>query len=133
MMIVVFATCRHRAFSFLFYEGENQELNASQIVDSHSFPQHFFALKEEVGLAPASIVESRREPCDALALRQLDYNKKPMPMSPAIGWWQLMIIMPSLNLLIDLKMEIDFISDQPLIETLFSSCKEKEWQSPERK
>ncbi|KAG4947900.1 hypothetical protein AAZX31_15G011400 [Glycine max] len=75
---------RHRAFSFLFYEGENQELNASQIVDSHSFPQHFFALKEEVGLAPASIVESRREPCDALALRQLDYNKKPMPMSPAI-------------------------------------------------
>ncbi|KAL2332423.1 hypothetical protein Fmac_020004 [Flemingia macrophylla] len=49
---------RHRAFSFLFYEGENQELNASQIVDSHSFPQHFFGLKEEVGLAPAAIVES---------------------------------------------------------------------------
>ncbi|CAJ1955146.1 unnamed protein product [Sphenostylis stenocarpa] len=75
---------RHRAFSFLFYEGENQELNASQIVDSHSFPQHFFGLKEEVGLAPAAIVESRREPCDALALRQLDYNRKPRPMSPAI-------------------------------------------------
>nr|KYP59579.1 hypothetical protein KK1_015015 [Cajanus cajan] len=74
----------HRAFSFLFYEGENQELNASQIVDSHSFPQHFFGLKEEVGLAPAAIVESRREPCDALALRQLDYNRKPRPMSPAI-------------------------------------------------
>ena len=80
MMIVVFATCRHRAFSFLFYEGENQELNTSQIVDSHSFPQHFFALKEEVGLAPAVIVESRREPCD---LRQLDYNRKPRSMSPA--------------------------------------------------
>ncbi|KAL2332426.1 hypothetical protein Fmac_020007 [Flemingia macrophylla] len=75
---------RHRAFSFLFYEGENQELNASQIVDSHSFPQHFFGLKEEVGLAPAAIVESRREPCDALALRQLDYNRKLRPMSPAI-------------------------------------------------
>ncbi|ESW22689.1 hypothetical protein PHAVU_005G173800 [Phaseolus vulgaris] len=75
---------RHRAFSFLFYEGENQELNASQIVDSHSFPQHFFGLKEELGLAPAAIVESRREPCDALALRQLDYNRKPRPMSPAI-------------------------------------------------
>lgn len=75
---------RHRGFSFLFYEGENQELNASQIVDSHSFPQHFFGLKEEVGLAPAAIVESRREPCDALALRQLDYNRKPRPMSPAI-------------------------------------------------
>ncbi|XP_028190232.1 golgin subfamily A member 6-like protein 22 isoform X2 [Glycine soja] len=76
---------RHRAFSFLFYEGENQELNASQIVDSHSFPQHFFPLKEEVGLAPAAIVESRREPCDALVLRQLDYNRKPRPMSPAIA------------------------------------------------
>ncbi|XP_027925943.1 uncharacterized protein LOC114183210 [Vigna unguiculata] len=75
---------RHRAFSFLFYEGENQELNASQIVDSHSFPQHFFGLKDEIGLAPAAIVESRREPCDALALRQLDYNRKPRPMSPAI-------------------------------------------------
>ncbi|KAL2332428.1 hypothetical protein Fmac_020009 [Flemingia macrophylla] len=75
---------RHRAFSFLFYEGENQELNASQIVDSHCFPQHFFGLKEEVGLAPAAIVESRREPCDALALRQLDYNRKLRPMSPAI-------------------------------------------------
>ncbi|XP_014498770.1 myosin-2 [Vigna radiata var. radiata] len=75
---------RHRAFSFLFYEGENQELNASQIVDSHSFPHHFFGLKDEMGLAPAAIVESRREPCDALALRQLDYNRKPRPMSPAI-------------------------------------------------
>ncbi|RDX90600.1 hypothetical protein CR513_27512 [Mucuna pruriens] len=85
---------RHRGFSFLFYEGENQELNASQIVDSHSFPQHFFGLKDEVGLAPAAIVESRRETCDALALRQLDYNRKPRPMSPAIGWWQFMIILP---------------------------------------
>ncbi|XP_019448111.1 PREDICTED: trichohyalin-like isoform X2 [Lupinus angustifolius] len=75
---------RHRGFSFLFCEGENQELNASQIVDSHSFPQHFFGLKEEVGLAPAAIVDTRREHYDALALKQLDYNKKPRPMSPAI-------------------------------------------------
>ncbi|MED6170987.1 hypothetical protein PIB30_036449 [Stylosanthes scabra] len=76
---------RHRAFSFLFSEGENHELNASQIVDSHSFPQHFIGLKEKVGLAPAAIVESRREPFDALALRHLDYNyKKPRPMSQAI-------------------------------------------------
>ncbi|XP_061347098.1 uncharacterized protein LOC133292668 [Gastrolobium bilobum] len=71
---------RHRAFSFLFSDGENQELNASQIVDSHSFPQHFIGLKEEVGLAPAAIVESRREPYDTLALRQLDYNKNPRPI-----------------------------------------------------
>ncbi|KAE9585849.1 hypothetical protein Lalb_Chr24g0395661 [Lupinus albus] len=75
---------RHRGFSFLFCDGENQELNASQIVDSHSFPKHFFGLKEEVGLAPAAIVDTRREPYDALTLRQLDYNKKPRPMSPAI-------------------------------------------------
>ncbi|KAK7261883.1 hypothetical protein RIF29_28206 [Crotalaria pallida] len=75
---------RHRGFSFLFAEGENQELNASQIVDSHSFPQHFIGLKDEVGLAPAAIVDTRRDPYDALALRQLDYNKKPRPMSPAI-------------------------------------------------
>jgi len=66
-------------------------------------------LKEDVGQAPAAIVESRREPCDALALRQLDYNRKSRPMSPAISWWQLMIIMPGLNLLNDLKIEIDFI------------------------
>ncbi|XP_019436389.1 PREDICTED: trichohyalin-like isoform X2 [Lupinus angustifolius] len=76
---------RHRGFSFLFSEGENQELNASQIVDSHSFPQHFIGLQEEVGLAPAAIVDTRREPYDALALRQLDYNKKPRPMSLAIA------------------------------------------------
>ncbi|KAL1298134.1 hypothetical protein HN51_042541 [Arachis hypogaea] len=76
---------RHRAFSFLFSEGENHELNASQIVDSHSFPQHFIGLKEKVGLAPAAIVESRREPFDVLALRNLDYNnKKARPMSQAI-------------------------------------------------
>ncbi|KAI4329294.1 hypothetical protein L6164_021577 [Bauhinia variegata] len=76
---------RHRAFPFLFSEGENEELNASQIVDSHSFPQHFIGLKEQVGLAPAAVVESRREPCDTgSALRQLDYNRKPWPMSPAI-------------------------------------------------
>ena len=88
-MIFVVANNRHRAFSFLFSEGEDHELNASQIVDSHSFPQHFFALKEEVGLAPAAIVESRRESRreshDALSLRQVDYHGNPRPMSPAIG------------------------------------------------
>ncbi|KAI9107379.1 hypothetical protein K1719_021416 [Acacia pycnantha] len=75
---------RHRAFSYLFSDGENEELNASQIVDSHSFPQHFIGLKEEIGLAPAAIVECRRESIDQLALKQLDYNRKPRPLSPAI-------------------------------------------------
>ncbi|KAG4933498.1 hypothetical protein JHK87_047500 [Glycine soja] len=43
-----------------------------------------FPCSKDVGQAPAAIVESRREPCDALALRQLDYNRKSRPMSPAI-------------------------------------------------
>ncbi|KAE9584577.1 hypothetical protein Lalb_Chr25g0279551 [Lupinus albus] len=72
---------RYRAFSFLFSEGENDELNAS---DFHSFPQHFFELKEQVGFAPAAIVESRHESFDALALRQVDYNRKPRPFSHGI-------------------------------------------------
>ncbi|CAL0325968.1 unnamed protein product [Lupinus luteus] len=72
---------RYRAFSFLFSEGENHELDAS---DFHSFPQHFFELKEQVGFAPAAIVESRHESFDALALRQVDYNRKPRPLSHGI-------------------------------------------------
>lgn len=64
--------CRHRAFSFLFSEGENEELNSSQTVDSHSFPQHFVESKQKLGLAPAAIVASRRES----ALQSLDYNKR---------------------------------------------------------
>ncbi|KAL1292816.1 hypothetical protein HN51_053375 [Arachis hypogaea] len=79
---------RHRGFSFLFCEGEDHELNGSQIVDSHSFPQHFFALKEEIGLAPAAIVESRRESrresYNALSSSLVDYNRNPKPMSAAI-------------------------------------------------
>lgn len=85
MMVFVIVNDRHRGFSFLFSEGENHELNDTQIVDSHSFPQHFIGFSEEVGLAPAAIVESRRDPYDALALRQLDHNKKTRPMSSAIG------------------------------------------------
>ncbi|XP_061365093.1 uncharacterized protein LOC133308479 [Gastrolobium bilobum] len=76
---------RHRAFSFLFSEGENHELNSSQIVDSHSFPQHFFGLKEEIGFAPAAIIGSRRETYDTLALRQEDYNRKPRPIPKPVA------------------------------------------------
>lgn len=76
---------RHRAFSYLFCDGENEELNDSQIVDSHSFPQHFFGLKEQIGLAPAAIVECRRQSFDKLALERLDHNHKPKPLSPAVG------------------------------------------------
>ncbi|XP_062154351.1 uncharacterized protein LOC133862535 [Alnus glutinosa] len=77
---------RHRTFSFLFSEGENEELNASQTVDSHSFPQHFIESKERIGLAPAAIVVSRREHYDTLsALKPLDYNRHLRPQSPAIA------------------------------------------------
>ncbi|KDP37158.1 hypothetical protein JCGZ_06214 [Jatropha curcas] len=74
---------RHRAFSFLFSEGENEELNASQTVDSHSFPQHFIESKEQLGLAPAALVVSRKESYEAL--KSLDYNRQIRPHSPAIA------------------------------------------------
>lgn len=57
---------RHRAFSLLFAEGENEELHASQTVDSHVFPQHFIKSKDQVGLAPAAIVLSRKDIYDDL-------------------------------------------------------------------
>ncbi|KAJ4833716.1 hypothetical protein Tsubulata_038624 [Turnera subulata] len=77
---------RHRAFSFLFLEGENEELNASQTVESHSFPQHFIESKELLGLAPAAVVLSRKESHDSsLALKALDYNRPTRPHSPLIA------------------------------------------------
>ncbi|PQQ21271.1 titin homolog [Prunus yedoensis var. nudiflora] len=77
---------RHRAFSFLFSEGENEELNSSQNVDSHSFPQHYMESKEYMGLAPAAIVVSRRESYGSSSvLKSLDYNKQIQPYSPAIA------------------------------------------------
>ncbi|KAF9685247.1 hypothetical protein SADUNF_Sadunf03G0034900 [Salix dunnii] len=75
---------RHRAFSFLFSEGESEELNASQSVESHSFPQHFIESREKLGLAPAAVVVSRRESYDSsLALKSLDYNRQMRSHSPA--------------------------------------------------
>ncbi|KAH0880715.1 hypothetical protein HID58_068109 [Brassica napus] len=47
---------KRRAFSFLFKEGESEELNGSQTVDSHRFPQHFVESKEKFGLASAAVV-----------------------------------------------------------------------------
>ncbi|KFK38901.1 hypothetical protein AALP_AA3G175600 [Arabis alpina] len=68
---------RRRAFSFLFKEGETEELNGSQTVESHHFPQHFFESKEKFGLASAAVVVSRRDPYDpSLVLRSLDYNRQ---------------------------------------------------------
>ncbi|PIA65395.1 hypothetical protein AQUCO_00100700v1 [Aquilegia coerulea] len=68
---------RNRAFSLLFSEGENEELNDSQTVDSYIFSQHFVGLKEKVGLAPAAIVLTRRESSDSSSvLRSVDVNRK---------------------------------------------------------
>lgn len=70
----------------MFLEGENEEINASQTVESHSFPQHFVESKRKLGLAPAGIVVSRRELHDsALTFRSLDYNRQIRSSSPAIG------------------------------------------------
>ncbi|KAK3026121.1 hypothetical protein RJ639_040793, partial [Escallonia herrerae] len=48
---------RRRAFFLLFSDGESEELNVSQTVDSHTFPQHFAESKEVSGLAPAAVLK----------------------------------------------------------------------------
>ncbi|CAA2954222.1 Hypothetical predicted protein [Olea europaea subsp. europaea] len=75
---------RHRAFSWLFSEGESEELNASQTVDSHAFPQHFLESKEKLGLAPAAVVLSRRGSFDA-PLKSTDLNRRPRSSTPVIA------------------------------------------------
>ncbi|KAI3444731.1 hypothetical protein Pfo_001396 [Paulownia fortunei] len=75
---------RRRAFSWLFSEGESEELNASQTVDSHSFPQHFLESKGKIGLAPAAVVLSRRESFDA-PLKSLDVNRRPRSSTPIVA------------------------------------------------
>ncbi|XVF24875.1 hypothetical protein REPUB_Repub13aG0165000 [Reevesia pubescens] len=77
---------RHRAFSFFFAEGENEEINSSQTVESHSFPHHFMKSKEQFGLAPAAVVVTRRELYDtSSALKSLDCNRQIRPQSPIIA------------------------------------------------
>ncbi|CAN4086756.1 unnamed protein product [Withania somnifera] len=77
---------RRRAFSWLFSEGENEELNASQTVDSHVFPRHFVESTEKVGLAPTAIVLSRRESFDSTsALKSLDINRRPRSSTPIVA------------------------------------------------
>eukprot|EP00268_Persea_americana_P062742 TRINITY_DN8065_c0_g3_i2.p1 TRINITY_DN8065_c0_g3~~TRINITY_DN8065_c0_g3_i2.p1 ORF type:complete len:775 (-),score=197.75 TRINITY_DN8065_c0_g3_i2:269-2593(-) len=73
---------RSRAFSFLFIDGETEELNASQSVDSHRFPQHFIEAKRQAGLAPAAIV-SLHSDFDTSTLKSLDLNRPLRSNSPA--------------------------------------------------
>ncbi|XP_047266055.1 uncharacterized protein LOC107861892 isoform X2 [Capsicum annuum] len=77
---------RRRAFSWLFSDGESEELNASQTVDSHVFPHHFVESKEKIGLAPAAVVLSRRESFDSSsALKSLDINRRPRSSTPIVA------------------------------------------------
>lgn len=79
---------RQRAFSFLFSDGENEEVNPSQSVNGHSFPHHFLESREKMGLAPAAIVVSRRQSSSREAssvLKSLDHNKQLWPHHAAIG------------------------------------------------
>ncbi|CAM8983114.1 unnamed protein product [Rhodiola kirilowii] len=76
---------RHRGFSFLFLEGESEELNASETADSHNFPQHYITSQKKVGLAPAAIVLARRDRHEASSiLKSLDHNRKTRASSPMI-------------------------------------------------
>ncbi|CAA3017590.1 Hypothetical predicted protein [Olea europaea subsp. europaea] len=72
---------RHRAYSWLFSEGEN-ELRAT--FDSHTFPEHFAESKEIMGLAPAAVVLSRRESCES-PLKPLDACRRPRSSTPIIA------------------------------------------------
>ncbi|KAJ8649134.1 hypothetical protein MRB53_002157 [Persea americana] len=75
---------RNRAFQWLFSEGENEELNDSQAVESLIFPPHFIVSEQQVGLAPAAIVLLRRD-IDASALQSLDLNQPLRSNSPMTG------------------------------------------------
>ncbi|XP_076959060.1 uncharacterized protein LOC143635030, partial [Bidens hawaiensis] len=74
---------RQRGFYLLFSNGECEELNDSQTVDSHCFPQPFNESKKKSGLAPAAIVLSRKESNDTLlALQSVDINRRHTTNSP---------------------------------------------------
>ncbi|KAL3616500.1 hypothetical protein CASFOL_039890 [Castilleja foliolosa] len=75
---------RRRAFSWLFSEGESEELNDSQTVESHVFPQHYLESKGKLGLAPAAVVLSRRESYDP-PLKLLDVNRRPRSSTPIVA------------------------------------------------
>lgn len=83
-LVVCCLYSRRRAFSWLFREGESEELNASQTVDSHIFPQHFLEAEGRLGLAPAAVVQTRRESFDA-PLKSLDHNRRPRSSTPIVG------------------------------------------------
>ncbi|KAF1002817.1 uncharacterized protein LOC141700113 [Apium graveolens] len=76
---------RYRSFSSFFLNGECEELNDSQNVDSHIFPQRFIELKEQVGLAPAAVVLSRRESYDTSTMKSVESNRRSSFKSPLLA------------------------------------------------
>ncbi|KAK1306703.1 hypothetical protein QJS10_CPA10g00459 [Acorus calamus] len=70
---------RNRAFSFLFFQGEGEELNSLQTVDSHTFPHHFNEMKRQIGLAPAAIVFRNS---DQSPLKTISHRRPVRPSSP---------------------------------------------------
>ncbi|KAL6494100.1 hypothetical protein OROGR_032009 [Orobanche gracilis] len=78
---------RRRAYFWLFSEGESEEVNASQSVNSHVFPQHFLESKGKIGLAPAAVVLSRRrESTDHAPLKStLSPNRRPRSSTPILA------------------------------------------------
>ncbi|KAG9459407.1 hypothetical protein H6P81_003915 [Aristolochia fimbriata] len=75
---------RNRAFSWLFLDGENEELSGSQVVESHTFPQHFIEMEQKLGPASAAIVYTRGD-MDSIALRSIDLNRNARPNSSSFG------------------------------------------------
>ncbi|XP_016550258.2 uncharacterized protein LOC107850335 [Capsicum annuum] len=62
---------RRRAFSWLFSDGECEEVNASQTVESHVFPH---------------LVESKEKTFDSSsALKSLDINRRPRSSTPIVA------------------------------------------------
>ncbi|CAO2815343.1 unnamed protein product [Amaranthus hypochondriacus] len=78
---------RNRAFRWLFASGETEELNELQNVESHNFPQPYVESKEQLGLAPAAVVRTRKELSEpsSSTLRPLDINRQPRPTTPKIA------------------------------------------------
>ncbi|GLJ55852.1 hypothetical protein SUGI_1199280 [Cryptomeria japonica] len=57
---------RQRAFSLLFFAGENEPFTELLVADCHSWPQHFRERKSQIGLAPAAIVRIHKQTNDTL-------------------------------------------------------------------
>eukprot|EP01018_Ginkgo_biloba_P026442 Gb_23424 [translate_table: standard] len=75
------ADFRQRAFSLLFFAGENEPLEEGLVADCHSWPQHFREKKGQFGLAAAAIVRVQKQVDDTMKL--LNVNRPINPAWPA--------------------------------------------------